>query len=303
LRIGNRFEYCFVFILVRTRTINRKKLGFMLCNEHATIIIAWDAHGEKRKGARMRRKISSLLLILILASLVSACTGIAQAQETTPVSSSGSNQKVTRTLSVSGSGKAYLTPDTAYVNIGVHTEGKNAAEAVAANNSHSQKVIDALKNQGVAEKDIQTTNFSIYPQQQYDTQGKPTGEIIYLVDNSVIVTVRDIDKVGKVLDAAVQAGANSINSVEFEVADKIKALSDARKAAVLDAQTKAEELANAAGVELGEVQTITESSGGSAVPVYRAGAPAPMAIEAASVPIQPGQMVLTVDVSIVYEIR
>jgi len=239
----------------------------------------------------------------MITSLLTACGGIAFAQDATPVTPSGSDRQITRTLSVSGSGKTYLTPDIAYVNIGVHIEGKNASEAVSTNNSQSQKVIDALKSQGIDEKDIQTTNFSIYPQQQYDSQGKPTGEIIYQVDNSVVVTVRDIDKVGKVLDAAVKAGANSINSVEFEVADKTKALSEARKAAVKDARTKAEELANAAGIDLGEVQTINEYTAGSPSPVYRAGAPAPLANEAFVVPIQPGQMVLTVEVNIVYIIR
>jgi uncharacterized protein YggE len=241
--------------------------------------------------------------VLLILTLLTACSNAAFARSNTQVSQSDSNQKVTRTLNINGSGKAYLTPDIAYVNIGVHTEDKNASEAVGANNQKSQKVIDTLLSQGIDEKDIQTTNFSIYPQQQYDSQGKPTGEIIYEVDNSVIVTVRKIDKVGQVLDAVVQAGANSINSVEFDVADKTKALSEARKAAVQDAGAKAEELATAAGVELGEVQTINEYTGGSPTPIYKAGAPAPMAVEAAAVPIQPGQLILTVEVSIIYEIR
>jgi uncharacterized protein YggE len=251
----------------------------------------------------MHKKILYLFIILMLASLLSACGSVAFAQDATPVRPTGSDRQTNRTLTVSGSGKAYLTPDTAYVNIGVHTEGKNASESVSTNNSQSTKVIDALKSQRIDEKDIQTTNFSIYPQQQYDTQGKPTGEIIYQVDNSVIVTVRDIDKVGQILDAAVKAGANSINNVEFEVADRTKALSDARKAAVKDARTKAEELAGAAGVDLGEIQTLTEYTTGDSTPVYKTGAPAPMAAEALSVPIQPGQMVLTVEVNIVYIIH
>ena len=248
----------------------------------------------------MRTRLFLIIIILVLASLLTACGGIAFAQDATP---SGFDQRNPRTLSVSGSGKAYLTPDIAHINIGVHTEGKYAAEAVSTNNSQSQKVIDALKSQRIDEKDIQTTNFSIYPQQQYDSQGKPTGEITYQVDNSVIVTVRDIDKVGQVLDSAVTAGANSINSIEFEVAEKTQALSEARKAAVEDAKMKAKELADAAGIALGEVQTISEYTAGSPSPVYRSGAPDYMAEEVLSVPIQPGQMVLTVEVSIVYLIQ
>ena len=108
----------------------------------------------------------------------------------------------------------------------------------------------------MADKDIQTTNFSIYPQQQYDNNGKMTG-IIYVVDNTVYVTVRDLTKLGDLLDASVTAGANNINSISFDVADKTAALSQARLAAVADARKQADELTGATGVTLGTVQTIS----------------------------------------------
>jgi hypothetical protein len=249
----------------------------------------------------MRTKTYFIVSILVLAALLTSCAGAAFAQSETPAAQ-GDEAKVTRTVTVTGSGKVYLTPDIAYITIGVHTEGENAAEAVASNNAQAQEVIDALKAQGIAEKDIQTTNFSIYPQQEYDTEGKPTGKIKYIVDNSVFVTVRDITNVGDVLDAAVQAGANTISGIQFDVEDKTAALSEARKAAVADAGVKAEELASAAGVTLGDVQTISEYTSGGPQPMYDMRAAAPMA-EAASVPIQTGQMLLTVEVNIVYEIR
>jgi uncharacterized protein len=249
----------------------------------------------------MRTKTTFVVTFLILAALLAGVAGAAYAQTDTPAAQ-GDEAKVTRTVTVSGSGKVYLTPDIAYITIGVHTEGDNAAEAVASNTAQVQKVIDALKAAGIADKDIQTTNFSIYPQQEYDTEGKPTGKIKYIVDNSVFVTVRDITKVGDVLDATVKAGANSISGIQFDVADKTAALSDAREAAVKDASVKAEELASAAGVSLGEVQTISEYTSGGPQPMYDMRAAAPMA-EAASVPVQAGQMLLTVDVTMVYEIR
>jgi len=249
----------------------------------------------------MRSKFYFLISLLLVTVLLTGCAGVAAAQTSTPSDSQG--QPPLRTVSVMGSGKAILTPDIAYVNIGVHTENKNAAEAVAANTSQAQKVIDAIKGLGIDSKDIQTTNFSIYPQQQYDPNGKPTGEITYIVDNSVYVTVRDLDKVGDLLDAAVQAGANSIGGIQFDVADKTQALSDARQAAVNDARAKAEELASAAGVSLGSVQTIAESTGGYPVPMYDMRAAAPAAMEGAAVPVSPGQMTITVDVNIVYLIE
>ena len=249
----------------------------------------------------MRTKTYLIVSFLVLAALLTGCAGAAFAQTETPADQ-GDEAKVTRTVTVTGSGKVYLTPDIAYITIGVHTEGENAAEAVASNNAQAQEVIDALLAQGIAEKDIQTTNFSIYPQQEYDTEGKPTGKIKYIVDNSVFVTVRDITNVGDVLDAAVTAGANTINGIQFDVADKTAALSEAREAAVNDAGVKAEELASAAGVTLGDVQTISEYTSGGPQPMYDMRAAAPMA-EAASVPIQTGQMLLTVEVNMVYEIR
>lgn len=252
----------------------------------------------------MRNRTIILTGLLVLAAVLSACSGgVASAQGVTPTPGEPPAGQVTRTISVSGSGKAYLTPDIAYVTIGVHTEGKDATETVAGNTTQSQKLTDALTRFGIDAKDIQTTNFSIYPQQQYDNNGKPTGEITYIVDNSVYVTVRDITKVGELLDAAVTAGANSVNGIQFDVADKTQALSDARKAAVEDARRVADELAQAAGVELGAVQSISVNSGAVPVPIMYDRAAEMAAPAAASVPVNPGQLIVTVDVNLVYAIQ
>jgi len=248
----------------------------------------------------MRTKIYFLISVVLMSALLTGCAGAAYAQSATPTAEPSTT--VTRTLNVSGSGIAYLSPDIAYVNIGVHTDGKNAAEAVAANNSQAEKVVNAIKKLGVAEKDIHTTNFSISPQPKYDDQGKPTGEINYSVDNVVRVTVRDLRQIGELLDAVVAAGANSINGIQFDVVDRTQALSTARQAAMQAAQAKAKELAKAAGVNLGEIQTINEYSGNYPTPIYNAGS-APLAAEAAVAPVSPGQMTVTVEVNVVYEIK
>ena len=249
----------------------------------------------------MRTKIVFLFTILILAGVLTACGSEAYARTPGDVAAQ-SVQAPQRTLNVNGTGKAYLVPDIAYINIGVHTESKDASEAVATNASQTQKVIDSLKAAGVDEKDIQTTNFSIYPQQKFDDKGQPTGEIIYMVDNTVAVTVRDVAKIGELLDAAVKAGANNIYGIQFDVADKSAALTQARTAAVEDAQTIAKELADAAGVTLGQIMTIS-SYGGTPVPIYEGKGGGMAVANSAAVPVSPGQMVLTVDVAMVYEIR
>ena len=244
----------------------------------------------------MRTKFFLMVSILVLATLLSACGGVAYAQ--TPLAGQTPPQ---RTITVTGSGKTSLAPDIAYISIGVHTENKDAAEAVAANNSQSDKVVAAFNNFKIDPKDIQTTNFSIYPRQDFDQDGKPTG-ITFVVDNTVYVTLRDLEQVGALLDAAVKAGANSISGIQFDVENKTEALSAARKAAVADGQTQAEELAQAAGVELGPVQSIS-SYANYPVPLEQPRAAVMMDSAAVSVPISPGQMTLTVDVNMVFQIQ
>jgi len=258
---------------------------------------------QKDEEKRMKTKTLSIgftvstIAILAAAALLSGCASRAFAQTETPASV----EQPVRTVTVSGSGKVYLTPDIAYVTIGVHTEGYDATKAVAENNQSAQEVIDTLKAMGIDSKDIQTTNFSIYPQQEYDTDGKPTGEIKYVVDNSVFVTVRDLGQIGEVLDETVKSGANSISGIQFDVADKTAAQAEARKAAVINASTKAQELAEAAGVTLGQVMTISESTSGVPTPMYDVRASVAMA--ESSVPVEAGQMTLMIEVNIVYQIK
>jgi uncharacterized protein YggE len=108
---------------------------------------------------------------------------------------------------------------------------------------------------GIAAKDLQTTNFSIYPMQDFDPQGKPTSTR-YAVDNTVYVTLRSLPKLGDVLEAAIDAGANSINGIQFDVADRTAALSEARRSALVNAGEQARELAQAAGLALGNIQQL-----------------------------------------------
>ena len=241
----------------------------------------------------MSNKTLLISAIVLVALALGACSPTIMAEPAAPV----------RALNVSGSGQVYLAPDIAYINIGVHTEKPAAADAVAENKDQTQKVIDSLKEAGVDPKDISTTNFSIWSNQQYGPDGKPTGTT-YVVDNTVSVTVRKLDNLGDLLDSAVAAGANNINSIQFDVADKTEALKEARAQAVKVAETQAQELADAAGVKLGDIQTISFND---TLPVpysntFGKGGGGAVA-EAAAVPIQPGQLTLTVTVNMTYEIK
>lgn len=238
------------------------------------------------------RKQSLIFSIVLLAALVlSACGPAAVA--------SGSD----RTLNVTGVGQVFITPDIAYLYIGVHTEQPTAAEAVAGNNAQTQQVIDALKSFGVDEKDIHTSSFSIWPIDRYDpATGTNTGEKYYAVDNQVYITARDLTKLGALLDTVIKAGANSINSIQFDLADKTEVMKQARAEAVKNAQSQAEELAGLASVSLVEITNIsyTDSTPYAYAEYGRGGGGGGIQ---ANVPIEPGQMTITANVSVTYKIK
>ncbi len=243
----------------------------------------------------MKRSIVILAVMLPAAIILSACG---------PATIIANPLPPQRTLIVNGTGTVTLTPDIAYINIGVHTESPTASEAASANNVQTQQVVAGLKNAGVDAKDIRTMNFSIYPNTQYDPQTNQKLGTTYVVDNTVFVTVRKLDSLGDLLDAAVKSGANNVNSIQFDVADKDPATKQARDEAVKDAKAQAQELATSAGVTLGTLQTVSftnnvplpmmesfgKGGGGGAAP-------------AIAVPINPGTMTLTVNVTMTYEIR
>lgn len=245
----------------------------------------------------MRNKSLFVVAVLVLALLLSAC-GTA-----VPVVGNQAAPASQRTISVAGTGTAYLNPDIAYVYLGVHTEKLTAAEAVAENNEQTEQVIEALREFGIPANDIRTTNFSIWPIDKYDpSTGAPSGEKSYAVDNTVYVTVRDLEALGDLLDTVIQAGANTVNSIQFDVADRDEALADARAEAVQDAGEKAQELAAAAGVELGQLQSVSFPDLQN-YPIFDGRGGGGAAAEAAAVPIQPGQLTFTVTVNVTYAIE
>jgi uncharacterized protein YggE len=208
-----------------------------------------------------------------------------------------------RTISVNGNAQVILAPDIAYVSIGVHSEAETAKAAVAANNELTQQVVDAIKGQGVDEKDIQTTNFSVYQQQKVGPNGEQQG-VYFAADNTVYVTIHDLTKIGDILDASVAAGANNIYGITFDVKDKDAAMASGRDQAMADAKAQAEQLASAAGATLGDVQNISYYSNPPTPYYYDSKALGGGAAQGAtSVPISPGQLTMTVSVSVTYGLK
>ncbi len=197
-------------------------------------------------------------------------------------------------VTVTGEATIAVAPDAAVIRIGVSSQDKTARAASDANAKQMTAVLAAIKEIGIAERDIQTSRLSLQP--QYDPNKSGTARLTgFQASNQVTVRIRDIDKLPGVLDRAIGAGANEMSGIEFVVSEQSKLLDRARGDAIADAYRKADLYAKAAGAKLGHVIAITEE--GSAP------APRPMqALRAGAVPIAPGEQTLTAAVTVSYEL-
>ncbi|MBZ3692399.1 SIMPL domain-containing protein [Phyllobacterium calauticae] len=211
-------------------------------------------------------------------------------------------------ITVTGEGEATAAPDMAIVSLVVLQEKPTAREALTANNETMAKVLDAMKKAGIAERDLQTSGFNIDPRYVYpdNKQGQPpqAPKIVgYAVSNSLSVRVRDLKKVGEILDQSVTLGVNQGGNLTF-TNDKPEAIvEEARKKAVANAIAKAKTLTAAAGVEVGKVIEISEQT---FQPRPYGGAPRAkmMAAEASdSVPVAAGENSYNVTVNVTFELK
>lgn len=210
--------------------------------------------------------------------------------------------KTPHLISLSGHGEVKQTPDMAIVSLGTQTQAATAKAAVDANTKNMTALLAALKAAGIDDKDVQTSNFSVGPRYDYSNNQAPK-LVGYDVNNTVIVTVRKLDELGALLDKAVGAGSNQITGISFSVANPQAAEDEARKAAVKDALRKATLLAEAAGTKLGAIASISENASAPPVPVVFAKRGMAMDAAAAPVPVAQGEMAISADVNIVWELE
>ncbi|PCI05644.1 MAG: hypothetical protein COB78_03355 [Hyphomicrobiales bacterium] len=211
------------------------------------------------------------------------------------------------TIHVTGTGTVAITPDIAIINVGVLRQARTARAALDANNTAMAGVITAMKAQGIADKDLQTANFNIQPRYQYYKRSstgeqKPPKIIGYQVSNQLTVRIRDLKKVGAILDQAISLGINSGGNIQFTNDNPQEALTEARKKAMKNAMEKATTLTAAAGVTLGRILSINEqSSMPRPMPMARARMMADASVESA-VPVQGGENSYRVTVNASWEI-
>jgi len=250
------------------------------------------------RNSWVRRITASAALAVFAAITLVGATGVAGAQtEDDPPS-----RDDPRVITVNGTGLVSWTPDVLELYLGVDTRGDTAGEALAQNSRLTVGVLQVLRDAGVPEKDIQTTNLSISP--VYDDDGEVV--IAYSVSNRVVAKLRDLNTAGDIIDEATKAAGDDIivQGLYFSIDDNSKVVEQARTEAVKRAKAQAEQLAAAAGVELGALRSIDERYTPIG-PALDAREDAPSTAEsgdAASVPIQPGSEELSVDVTLVYEI-
>jgi uncharacterized protein YggE len=211
--------------------------------------------------------------------------------------------RMQRTITLSGHGETRTAPDMAFVTSGVVSQGATAAEALAANTQTMNGLFAALKDAGIAEKDIQTSNFSVQPRYDFGNGTAPPKLTGYEVSNLVTITVRQLAGLGPLLDRLVSSGSNQIQGIGFQVSQPDAALDAARQLAAADATRKAKVYAAAMGVDLGKVVSISEGfAQPPQPPLLRAG---PMMADAAAapVPVAAGEQSMSVDVTVTWEIR
>lgn len=195
----------------------------------------------------MIKKIILSGMLVMLMVFVAACSG----SQTTVAE----DAQVQKRITVSGTGQVRVIPDVAYINIGVRNQAASVSETLDQNTLQAQAIKDELVNSGVAEVDIQTSSFNVYPQYNYDYEGNIT-DTVFIVENSIYVTVRNLNDLGMLLGKVTESGANSIYGISFDVTDKTEALKQSRELAIANAKNQAEEVATTAGVKLGEIISI-----------------------------------------------
>jgi len=197
-------------------------------------------------------------------------------------------------VTVNGQGSVSITPDTALAQVGVEARAPQLNDALADATQRMTQVLESVRALGIDSKDISTSRIAIDPiAAPRRNEGDPVRIDGYRVGNTAQVRIRDVRMVGRVLDAVVRAGANTIGSLAFTVSDRTAVEAQARALAVRDAATKAQQLADAAGVPLGPLLTLTEQGIGRPMPVARGVA------AMASMPVEPGE----VEVSVLVEAR
>ena len=247
-------------------------------------------------------KDNKILLIVIAALLVLtvAATGVLIFRQAPAGSAVVSEKQLLNTISVSSTGEVTVLPDVGYISLGIETQNADVKIAGNENAAVMKDIMAALKKFNIEDTDIKTVGYNIYPQYSDNDYEKPTS---YSVNNTVEVTVKNLEDMGDIIDAAANAGANRTNSIRFDVLDRESSYNEALKDAIANARARADVLAEAAGLKIVGVVTVNENS--SSPRYYYADVSSyskTMDMEQAAPSISTGDMEISANVSVTYEV-
>ncbi len=204
-------------------------------------------------------------------------------------------------ITVTGSSQVFASPDEAIVQLGVQQQDTNASEAQDAANKVANRLIAALEKMGIAKKDVQTSQLSLYPQYNNPKPGEQSKITSYVASNILSVRLKDLSKVGAVIDAGVTAGVNNVQGIDFNLRDGRGPRAQALKDAVADARSKADAIAEALGVKITGVYDVSTDGGYNPPPRPFMARGAGLAMKDAT-PVESGQIEVNVNVTIRYKI-
>jgi uncharacterized protein len=258
----------------------------------------------------MKKQVFTMIVVLVTLALAGAFAWSAWGQPAPSGAVSPSVESAApnlpRTITVVGKGSVKIQPDMAALNLGVQTMGPTVKEATGEAAKTMEAILAALKAEGIADKDIQTSGYNVWADMGYGPERSPNQEMTYRVNNNVRVMVRDLDAVGTILDVAIEAGANAIHGVSFGLAEPETLEAEARELAAENALAKAKELAALHDVEVGQVVSISEVlSGGFMMSNFERmdTMMAPAFGAGGAGPITPGELELSMQLQVVYAIE
>ena len=245
------------------------------------------------------------LAALALLTVPTACVQLASAQEPTMTMGNHNSIQPETTIAITATGEVMRAPDIAHISTGVQTEAETASEAMAMNREAMNGVFEALREAGIQERHIQTSNFSLGPRYEYVDAGDGRNNkrilVGYTASNQVTAKVTDLATIGATLDALVEAGGNTFNGISFGLEDDTEARDEARKQAMETAMARAELCAETAGYEVARIVTINEYE--------QQGGPQPMMArrdmamaESAPTPISGGEVGYSVQLNVTFEL-
>ena len=250
----------------------------------------------RRFAAEKARWIGALFMVFFMACSIWNEAALAQGGA---MDDNMRSQDMIRHITVTASGSVSAAPDMARVTAGVVSEGETAKAALDKNSATMSGVLKGLSEAGISNEDVKTTGFRVSPRYSHNRDGKPPQILGYSVSNDVHVAVRDLEKLGALLDRLVSLGANQIGGLTFDIANNEKLEDEARKKAIANAKSRAELYAQAAGATLGEVLTISEGN----TSVSPRGPMLARAAMAERVPIAEGQQEIAIQVTVSYRLK